>query len=72
MRYPSFRNPEGFGDIFPILLGYIILFWISIETFDNIHTRRIYMLGAVIMLGWTSWAILSILEAGIEERDKQN
>lgn len=72
MRYPSLRRPEGFGDIFPILLGYIVLLWIFIQVVDNIHARRVYVLGAIIMFGWASWALLSILEVGTEERDERN
>ncbi len=70
MRYPTLRSPKGFGDIFLILLGFIALLWIAIQAFDNIHARRIYVLGAFTMLGWAGWAILSILEVSTEERDK--
>lgn len=72
MRYPSLRKPKEFADIFPILLGFIVLLWIFIQAFDNIYARRVYVLGAIIMFGWASWAILSILEAGTEEKDEQN
>lgn len=68
MKYPSLRNPDGFSDIFPITLGYIVLLWTFIQTFDNIHAQRVIVLGSIIMLGWAGWAILSILEADTEER----
>lgn len=69
MKSPSLRNPEGFGDIFPILAGCIVLLGIFIQLSDDIIFRRVYLLGAIVAFGWVSWALFSILSISSEEED---
>lgn len=67
MRYPSLQNPEGFGDIFPILIVYVAIMSILVQISDSTIIRWVFILGTILFLGWATWAIFSILDTGIEE-----
>lgn len=69
MRFLSFRNPKGFRGLFLILMIYVALTGIVVQFFDSTILQRIYVLVSLLVLGWASWTILSILSTSSEEED---
>lgn len=69
MKLPSLRYPEGFEDVFLILVSYITLMAILMQFFDDMVSRSVYVLVTVVMVAWASWAIFLMLKTTSEEED---
>lgn len=67
MRYPSVRNPEGFNDIFPIVVGYVVLLGILVQFSDSTALQSGYVIGTIGVCSWVIWAIFQALDLSAEE-----
>lgn len=62
IKWPDFRNPSKFGDVFTVILVYVAVIFVLSEVLTGDALRNLLLASLIFISGWSIWAVHSILE----------
>ena len=71
LKKPNIRNPTEFGDVFPVLLAFVIFISVFAEFLEGDQRQYFVLITSTIIIGWGVWAIHNILEEHSDEIDEE-
>ena len=71
LKKPNIRNPTEFGDVFIVLLAYVIFIILFTEFLESEQHQYFVLITSVIIFGWGIWAIHNILEERSDDLDEE-
>ncbi len=71
LKKPNIRNPTKFGDVFSVLLAYVIFISVFAEFLEGDQRQYFVLITSIIIFGWGVWAIHNILQERSEDSDEE-
>lgn len=71
LKKPNIRNPTEFGDVFIVLLAYVIFIVLFTEFHEGDQRQYFVLITSAIIFGWGVWAIHNILEERNDDLDEE-